>query len=47
LETTSTIVASKNDICMDAKLNGRLNQFKCDMDRDGIPDICDDDIDGD
>ena len=32
---------------MDAKLNGRLNQFKCDMDRDGIPDICDDDIDGD
>ncbi|MCK9466710.1 MAG: thrombospondin type 3 repeat-containing protein [Candidatus Absconditabacterales bacterium] len=47
LDNISTVVVSKNDICMNAKLNGTLNQFKCDMDGDGIPDICDDDIDGD
>jgi len=32
---------------MEANLNGTLDQFECDMDGDGIPDICDDDIDGD
>jgi hypothetical protein len=35
-------------MCLEAKLNGTLNTtYKCDMDKDGIPDICDDDIDGD
>ena len=47
LDNTSTIAVTKNDVCMNAKLNGTLNQFKCDMDGDWIPDICDDDIDGD
>ena len=47
LDNTSTIAVTKNVVCMNAKLNGTLNQFKCDMDGDWIPDICDDDIDGD
>jgi hypothetical protein len=27
--------------------NKMLSNYKCDQDKDGIPDICDDDIDGD
>jgi len=30
---------------MEAILNDKLDQYKCDMDNDGIPDVCDDDID--
>jgi len=47
LESVFTITVTQNDICMEANLNGTLDQFECDMDGDGIPDICDDDIDGD
>jgi len=47
LDTTATIAITKQDVCMEAKLNWTLDQFKCDMDWDWIPDICDDDIDGD
>lgn len=47
LESSATIVASNKDICLDAMLNWNINQFHCDMDWDWIPDICDDDIDGD
>lgn len=34
----------ENDICSDPK---KLENYKCDMDKDGVPDICDTDIDGD
>jgi len=47
LSTIWTVAITKKDICMEAKLNWTLDQFKCDMDWDWIPDICDDDIDGD
>ena len=47
LDSMATVTITKNDICMDAKLNWTLSQFKCDMDWDWIPDMCDDDIDGD
>ncbi|MFA5748328.1 MAG: PKD domain-containing protein, partial [Candidatus Absconditabacterales bacterium] len=44
----ATIIINGTDLCLDAKLNGSLNnKFKCDIDKDGIADICDDDIDGD
>ena len=35
------------DACLSALKNWKLSQYKCDMDGDSIPDICDDDIDGD
>lgn len=47
LDNVATIAIANKDICLEAKLNWTLNQFKCDMDGDWIPDICDDDIDGD
>ncbi len=47
LDNVATIAVSKKDICLDAHINWTLGQFKCDMDGDGVPDICDDDIDGD
>jgi hypothetical protein len=34
-------------VCKAALENKSLNNYKCDQDQDGIPDICDDDIDGD
>lgn len=34
----------ENDICSDPK---KLENYQCDMDEDGVPDICDTDIDGD
>jgi hypothetical protein len=44
----ATITVVGNDICLQAYLDGTLNKkYKCDMDKDGVPDICDDDIDGD
>ncbi|HRX63879.1 MAG TPA: PKD domain-containing protein [Candidatus Absconditabacterales bacterium] len=47
LETSETITISNKDMCMEAYINGELGDYLCDMDGDGIPDICDDDIDGD
>ena len=47
LNTQSTIVIQNEDICLKAYLDGTLNQFKWDLDKDWIPDICDDDIDWD
>lgn len=35
-------------MCLDAKIQGNLkNLYSCDLDGDGIPDICDSDIDND
>lgn len=42
LVNQATILIKWQDICM-----GDLSRFKCDMDKDWIPDVCDDDIDGD
>ncbi|MDR0606932.1 MAG: thrombospondin type 3 repeat-containing protein [Candidatus Peribacteria bacterium] len=42
-----TVYISAEDRCLTALNNGTLKQYKCDMDSDGIPDICDDDMDGD
>lgn len=47
LSTEATIVIDDGDICLKALLNWTLKQFKWDIDGDWIPDICDDDIDGD
>ncbi len=47
LNTVWTLAITKKDICMEAILNDKLDQYKCDMDNDGIPDVCDDDIDWD
>ena len=47
LETISTVVATQQDICLEAMAKWKLSEFSCDMDNDWIPDICDDDIDGD
>ena len=44
----STISIDGNDQCLVNKLQGNLKTaYTCDMDKDGIPDICDEDIDGD
>ena len=47
LETISTVVATQQDICLEAMAKWKLSEFSCDMDNDWIPDICDDDIDWD
>jgi len=47
LQSKATVVTKWIDMCLEAKLNGTLKNYKCDMDSDWIPDICDDDIDGD
>lgn len=46
-ESSATIVVSSINQCMDARSRWLLDQYNCDMDDDKIPDICDDDIDGD
>jgi len=43
--TSVTVVVIWNDICSNLEKAKKI--FKCDMDKDGIPDMCDDDIDGD
>lgn len=48
LQNQATIAINSSDSCLIAKLERRLNtSYACDIDKDGIPDICDDDIDGD
>ena len=48
LKNQATIAINGTDSCLDAKIQGTLNTaYKCDLDGDGIPDICDTDIDGD
>lgn len=47
LQNKSTLAIQGNDICLQARLDGWLDDMPCDLDMDGIPDICDDDIDGD
>jgi len=47
LEAQATVVVQWIDQCLEALLNGTLGDFQCDMDQDGIPDVCDNDIDGD
>lgn len=48
VQAQATIAINGIDACLNTKINGSLKDtFKCDMDKDGIPDICDDDIDGD
>ncbi|MEI6426060.1 MAG: PKD domain-containing protein [Candidatus Absconditabacteria bacterium] len=47
LSAQATIDIGGSDLCLEAKINGTLNKLGCDMDKDGIPDICDTDIDGD
>jgi len=42
-----TVHINAADVCEAASKKWTLSQFKCDMDGDSIPDICDDDIDGD
>ena len=47
LRNQATIAINGRDICLDAKIQGTLKNYKCDFDGDGIPDICDTDIDND
>jgi len=47
LSTEATIVIDNWDICLKALLDWTLKNIPWDMDGDWIPDICDDDIDGD
>ena len=42
-----TVRINSVDVCETAMKNGTLSRYKCDQDNDGIPDICDDDIDWD
>ena len=42
-----TVQIKPVDICEQALKWWTLSQYKCDLDGDGIPDVCDDDIDGD
>lgn len=47
LTQSATLSVVQQDQCLDAVINGTLGKYRCDMDNDEIPDICDDDIDGD
>jgi len=47
LKNQATIAINGIDACLDAKIQGTLKNYKCDLDGDGIPDICDSDIDND
>ena len=42
-----TVHINPVDICESLLKNGSISNYKCDMDKDWIPDICDDDIDWD
>ncbi len=47
LSAQATLSIWWEDFCLSAKLDGKLSSYIWDIDKDGIPDICDDDIDGD
>ena len=48
LKNQATIAVKGIDTCMDALIQGKLqDKYKCDLDGDKIPDICDTDIDND
>jgi len=47
LKTQATIAINGIDSCLDAKIQWTLWKYKCDLDGDGIPDLCDTDIDND
>jgi len=47
LKNQATIVINGTDSCLDAKIQDNLKNYKCDLDGDKIPDLCDTDIDGD
>ncbi|MCX6823734.1 MAG: thrombospondin type 3 repeat-containing protein [candidate division SR1 bacterium] len=48
LKNQATIVINGTDACLDAKIQGNMKvAYKCDLDGDGIPDLCDTDIDND
>lgn len=48
LKNQATITINGKDSCLDAKLQWTLNTaYKCDLDGDRMPDVCDTDIDGD
>jgi hypothetical protein len=42
-----TLAIKGIDACLDIKTQNNLQTYKCDLDGDGIADICDTDIDGD
>ena len=42
-----TVHINSKDVCKTALENKLLGNYKCDQDEDWVPDICDDDIDGD
>lgn len=47
LTTQATIAIQWRDLCLEAKIQENLGEYKCDLDWDKIPDMCDDDIDND
>lgn len=48
LQSQATVVVQGLDSCLEAYRKGQLAQkYTCDQDKDTIPDVCDDDIDGD
>jgi len=47
LKNQMTLAIKGIDACLDIKTQNNLQTYKCDLDGDGIADICDTDIDGD
>jgi hypothetical protein len=47
LRSSSTVIKTTTNKCLEYFLNPDLSTLSCDQDQDGIPDMCDDDIDGD
>lgn len=48
VKNQATITINGNDACFEAKVKWTLTtEYRCDLDGDKIPDVCDDDIDGD
>ena len=47
LKNQATIAIKGTETCLDAKIQWNLGAYKCDLDGDNIPDLCDSDIDND